>query len=322
MAPGGRSVSVGDWSRRGEVASSILDCGGLTPVVRLNRVVPAGVEVLCKVEYAGPSGSVKDRILPHIVRRALEREELRPGMAIIEGTTGNTGIATSMVGAALGYPVVIVMPEGMSDERKKTIAAYGARLLLTPGAESDVDLVLEKVQELMDAEPGRYFRVNQFSNPDNVEAHHATTGPELWEQVGGRLDAFVAAQGTGGTVTGVGRYLKEQDEAVRIYAVEPAECPILSGGGWGAHRIEGIGDGFIPEVLDLRWVDGVVTVSSDDAVAMARRLAREEGIFAGTSTGANVVAALRIGQRMGPKATVVTVIIDSGLRYLSTDVYR
>jgi cysteine synthase A len=275
-----------DWSRRSSAASGILDATGLTPTVRLSRVAPEGVEVLAKLEYLGPSGSVKDRILPTIVRRAIERGTLRPGMTIIEGTTGNTGIATSMVGAALGYPVVIVMPEGMSDERKKTIAAYGARLVLTPGAESDVDLVLDRVREIMAAEPGRYYRVGQFSNPDNVEAHRLTTGPELWEQVGGSLDAFVASQGTGGTVTGIGLCLKGHDASVRVYTVEPAECPILSGGGWGAHRIEGIGDGFVPDVLDLQVLDGVIQVSSDEAIEMARRMAREEGIFCGISSAA------------------------------------
>jgi cysteine synthase A len=308
-----------DWNSRAEIVDSILDTVGLTPAVRLNKIAPSGVEVIAKVEYFGPSQSVKDRILPRIVRAAIGRGELRPGMSIIEGTTGNTGIATSMVGAALGYPVVIVMPGGMSDERKKTIAAYGARLVLTPGAESDVDLVLDKVRGLMEAEPGRYFRVGQFENPDNVEAHYRTTGPELWAQLGGRLDAFVASQGTGGTITGIGRYLKERDEKVRLYAVEPAECPILSGGAWGAHRIEGIGDGFVPEVLDLELIDGVIQVSSDEAIAMARRLAREEGIFCGISSGCNVVAALKLAAHDSRYRRIATVLNDNGLRYLTTE---
>jgi cysteine synthase A len=308
-----------DWGGRALVAEGVLDASGLTPAVRLQRIPPPGVEIVCKLEYLGPSGSVKDRILPHIVRRAIERGELRPGMSIIEGTTGNTGIATSMVGAALGYPVLIVMPRGMSEERKKTIAAYGAELVLTPGAESDVDLVLDRVRELMEAEPDRYYRVGQFSNPDNVEAHYRTTGPELWEQLEGRVDALVASQGTGGTVTGVGKYLKERDPKVRVYAVEPAECPILSGGGWGAHRIEGIGDGFVPDVLDLEVLDGVIQVSSDESIEMARRLAREEGMFCGISSGCNVAACLKLAGHDGRYRRIVTIANDNGLRYLSTE---
>ena len=308
-----------DWGRRGRVAEGVLETAGLTPAVRLNRVAPEGVEIVVKLEYLGPSGSVKDRILPTIVGRAIERGELRPGMTIIEGTTGNTGIATSMVGAALGYPVVIVMPEGMSEERRKTIAAYGARLVLTSGAESDVDLVLDRVRELIAAEPGRYYLVGQFSNPDNVEAHYNSTGPELWEQLGGWVDAFVASQGTGGTVTGVGRYLKGQDGGIRVYAVEPAECPILSGGPWGAHRIEGIGDGFVPEVLDLDVLDGVIQVGSDEAISIARRLAREEGIFCGISSGCNVAACLKLAAHDARYRRIATVINDNGLRYLSTE---
>jgi cysteine synthase len=308
-----------NWARRGQIADSILDTAGLTPVVRLSKLAPAGVEVLCKVEFFGPSGSVKDRILPHIVARAIERGELRKGMTIIEGTTGNTGIATSMVGAALGFPVTIVMPEGMSDERKKTIAAYGAELVLTPGAESDVDLVLEKVDELKALDAGRYYQVAQFTNRDNIEAHYRTTGPELWEQVDGGLDAFVASQGTGGTVTGIGRYLKEQNPKVKIYAVEPAECPILSGGDRGAHRIEGIGDGFVPEVLDLSVLDGVIQVSSDEAIDMARRLARDEGIFCGISSGCNVVACLKLAKSRPGLGRLATILNDNGLRYLSTE---
>jgi cysteine synthase A len=262
---------------------------------------------------------VKDRILPFLVARAEERGDLRPGMTIIEGTTGNTGIATAMTGAARGYPVVIVMPEGMSDERKKTITAYGAELILTPGAESDVDLVLEKVRELKGASPGTFWEVSQFSNEDNVEAHRRTTGPEIWEQMGGRLDAFVDAQGTGGTLTGVGRYLREQSDTIKIFAVEPEECPILAGGGWGPHRIEGIGDGFIPDNLHLDLLDGVVEVSSHEAIEMARRLAREEGIFCGISSGCNVVGAIKLARAYPRLQTILTMVNDNGLRYLSTE---
>jgi cysteine synthase A len=308
------------WERRARISDSILDTPGFTPLVRLSRVTNGvGAEILAKVEYFGPSGSVKDRILPYIVSQAERRGDLRPGMTIIEATTGNTGIATAMTGAARGYPVVIVMPEGMSDERKKAIMAYGAELILTPGAESDVDLVIEKVRELKSAAPGRYWEVSQFSNADNVSAHRATTGPEIWEQTSGELDAFVDAQGTGGTLTGVAGYLKEQHAHVQIFAVEPAECPILAGGGWGPHRIEGIGDGFIPDNLHLDVIDGVVEVASDEAIDMARRLAREEGIFCGISSGCNVVAALKVARQRPELRRIVTMINDNGLRYLSTE---
>lgn len=309
-----------DWNRRRLPAESILDTAGLTPLVRLHRVTrPSPATVFAKVEYFGPSGSVKDRILPFIVAEAERRGELRPGMTLIEGTTGNTGIATAMVGAAKGYRVIIVMPEGMSLERQQVIRAYGAELVLTPGGESDVDLVLDKVRELKAAHGDTIWEVGQFSNADNVRAHRETTGPEIWEQTGGTIDAFVAAQGTGGTLTGAGAHLKSRRPDVLCFAVEPAECAILAGRGWGAHRIEGIGDGFIPDVLDLRWVDGVVTVSSDEALAMARRLAREEGIFCGISSGCNVAACVKLSRRYPDLSTIVTMINDNGLRYLTTE---
>ncbi len=308
-----------DWQARARAVAGILDTVGLTPMVSLRRLAPEGCEVLGKIEYFSPSGSVKDRIVPHIVRRAIERGDLKPGMTIIEATTGNTGIATAMVGAALGYPVLIVMPQGMSLERQRTIQAYGARLELTPGGESDVDLVMDRVRELKTASPGRFFEVGQFSNQDNVEAHFATTGPEIWTQAEGRLDAFVASQGTGGTITGVTRYLKEVAPHVRSYAVEPAECAILSGGAWGAHRIEGVGDGFIPDVLAVEELDGVIRVSSDEAVEMARRLAKDEGIFCGISSGCNVAACLKLWHRHPEMVRIVTMINDNGLRYLSTE---
>ncbi len=308
-----------NWEARSQAVDGILDTVGLTPMVALRRLAPDGCEVLCKIEYFSPSGSIKDRVVPYIVRRAIERGELKPGMTIIEATTGNTGIATAMVGAALGYPVLIVMPQGMSRERQRTIQAYGAQLELTAGGESDVDLVMDRVKELRAVSPGQFFEVGQFSNQDNVEAHYATTGPEIWAQAQGRLDAFVASQGTGGTITGVTRYLKEVAPHVRSYAVEPGECPILSGGAWGTHRIEGIGDGFIPEVLAVEELDGVIQVSSDEAVEMARRLAKEEAIFCGISSGCNVVACLKLWQRHPELARIVTMINDNGLRYLSTE---
>ena len=308
------------WSRRNEPYDTIIDSAGLTPLVRLRRVAQdVGSTIWVKIEYFGPSGSVKDRILPFLFRSAEGRGDLRPGMGVIEGTTGNTGIATSMVGAALGYPVTIVMPAGMSQERQKTIKAYGAELVLTPGGESDVDLVLKQVQQLKEERPGHYWEVGQFDNADNVTAHYQTTGPELWQQSGGAVEAFVASQGTGGTLTGVSKYLKERSSAVRVYAVEPAECPILAGGGWGAHLIEGIGDGFIPGNLHLDVLDGVIEVTSEEAILMARRLAREEGIFCGISSGCNVVAAKKLALSFPELRTICTMVNDNGLRYLSTE---
>lgn len=310
-----------DWSARGRIAEDITETAGLTPLLRLRKVA-VGPQVLCgKLEFMNPSSSLKDRILRHMIRRAEERGDLRPGMTILEASTGSTGIATSLVGAVKGYPVVIVMPEGMSEERKASMRAYGAELILTPGAESDVDLCLEKVEELKRAHPDRYWEPAQFSNRDNVEAHYATTGPEIWEQSGGGVDVFVASQGSGGTVSGVGRFLKEQNPKVKVYAVEPEECPILSGGSWGTHAIEGIGDGFIPENLDLDVVDGVVTVSSTDAIAMARRLAREEGALCGISSGCNVAAANKLSAALPETKMIVTMINDTGMRYFSTPLF-
>jgi len=309
-----------DWGTRARPVDSVLDTAGFTPMVRLRRLTgDVSADILVKLEYFGPSGSVKDRILPVLVRRAVERGTLRPGMTIIEATTGNTGIATAMTAAAHGYPAVIVMPEGMSDERKKAIRAYGARLELTPGGESDVDLVLDRVRAIKAQEPDRYWEVGQFSNLDNIEAHYRTTGPEVWEQTSGSLDAFVDAQGTGGTLTGVARYLRERREHIAVYAAEPSECPILAGGGWGPHRIEGIGDGFIPDNLHIELLTGVIEVSSDEAIDMARRLAREEGIFCGISSGCNVAAALKLARRRPELRSIVTLICDNGLRYLSTE---
>jgi cysteine synthase A len=309
-----------EWGRNQHIADSVLDVAGLTPLVRLQRVTTeSDAAILAKLEFINPSGSVKDRILPAMVRAAEARGELRPGMALIEGTTGNTGIATAMTGAALGYSVVIVMPAGMSRERQLTMRAYGAEVITTPGGESDVDLVLEKVAELKASNPGQYWEVGQFANQDNVLAHERTTGPEIWEQTAGAVAAVVSAAGTGGTLTGTMRYLKRQNPQVRGYVVEPAECPILSGGTWGPHRIEGIGDGFVPEVLDLDLVDGVITVTSDEAIVMARRLAREEGIFCGISSGCNVAAALKLAQARPDLGTIVTLLSDNGLRYLSTE---
>lgn len=308
-----------DWTRNRKPYDNILQAAGLTPMVRLNKVTQ-GVDatVYGKVEYFNPSGSLKDRILWRMVEAAEERGELKPGMTLIEGTTGNTGIATACAGAVKGYKVIIVMPEGMSDERKKTISAYGAELVFTEGAESDVDIVLEKVKEIKEKNPGKMWEVGQFSNVDNVTAHYVTTGPEIWEQTEGKVDAFVASQGTAGTVSGVGKYLRERNPNVMIFAVEPAECAILSGGEWGSHQIEGIGDGFIPDVLDLDVIDGVIQTTSPESIEMAKRLSREEGIFCGISSGCNVAAALKLARKYPRLTTIVTMINDNGQRYFTT----
>lgn len=311
-----------NWKRHEKVAGDVTDLIGLTPLVRLNKIVKGrDLEILGKAEFLNPSGSLKDRILLKILDDAIESGKLRPGMTIIESTTGNTGISTAMMGAMLGYPVLIVMPEGMSEERKKAVLAYGAKILTLPGAESDVDLVVKKVEEIVSSNPKHYFWVNQFNNALNVQAHYETTGPEIWEQSGGTLEAFVATQGTAGTITGVGRYLKEHDSDIKVYAVEPAECPILSKQRWGSHRIEGIGDGFIPSIFDISILDGVILVSSEEAILMARRLATEEGLFVGISSGANVVACLKLHDRHPELKHMVTMLNDHGFRYFTTPLF-
>lgn len=311
-----------DWGRHGKIADDVTELIGLTPLVRLGKIAGGrDMEILGKAEFLNPSGSLKDRILLKIIKDAVESEKLKPGMTIVESTTGNTGISTAMIGALLGYPVLIVMPEGMSEERKKAIMAYGARILTLPGAESDVDLVIKKVKEIISFDPERYFWVNQFNNVLNVQAHYETTAPEIWEQTGGALDAFVAAQGTAGTITGVGRYLKERNPEIKVYAVEPAECPILSRQRWGSHRIEGIGDGFIPSIFDVSILDGVILVSSEDAIQMAKRLATEEGLFVGISSGANVAACLKLRDRHPELKRMVTMLNDHGFRYFTTPLF-
>ena len=310
-----------NWASRSHICNDITEAVGTTPLLRLRKTA-VGPGVLCgKLELMNPSSSLKDRILRYMVKQAEERNDLRPGMTILEATTGSTGIAAAMIGAAWGYPVTIVMPEGMSEERKACMRAYGAELVLTPGAESDVDISMEKIDELKRLNPGKFWEVAQFSNRDNIMAHYLTTGPEIWEQTNGAVDTFVASQGSGGTLSGVGKYLKEQNPNVKVYAVEPAECPILSGGEWGSHSIEGIGDGFIPDNLDLEYLDGVVTVSSQDAIEMTRQLARLEGVFCGISSGCNVVAANKLASALPDTKFMVTMINDTGMRYLSTPLF-
>jgi cysteine synthase A len=302
------------------ICENVLETIGNTPMIRLSSLSPdINAEICVKMEYSNPSGSLKDRIVAHIVESAEKRGELKPGMILLEGTTGNTGIATCMVGAAKGYKVIIVMPEGMTEERKKTIRAYGAELVLTPGAETDVDLVLEEVEKIKKENGDLIFEIGQFYREDNVNAHYEHTAPEIWEQTGGNLDAFVMCQGTGGTVTGTAKYLKEKNPNIKIYISEPKESPILACGKIGPHKIQGIADGLIPDVLDLQYVDGVVLVSSEEAMQTSRTMARKEGIFCGVSSGCNVAAARKIAQKYPDLKRIVTMVNDNGLRYLSTE---
>src|SRR5262249_397376 len=308
------------WDHNRKRAKSILQTIGYTPLVRLNRVSSEiKPEILVKLEYFSPSGSLKDRIYLNMIEKAERRGDLKQGMTILECSTGNAGIACSFVASVKGYPCIIVMPEGMSEERKKLDAAYGTQMVYTPGGESDVDLALKMVEAIRAKDPARYWVPSQFDNPDNIEAHYKTTGPEIWDQTRGRLDAYVGTQGTGGQLTGIGRFLREQDKKIRLYAGEPAECPLLSRRVWGKHKIEGIGDGFVPRDLDLGLLDGIVTISSDEAIEMARRLGSEEGIFCGISSGANVVAALKVARAHPKMKRIVTMICDSGQRYFSTE---
>lgn len=304
----------------GSCVDSVLDIIGNTPCVRLSKLsadVPGNVYV--KLEMQNPSGGLKDRILLHIVEKAEREGTLRPGMTLIEATTGSTGIATSLIGAVKGYRVMIVMPEGMSVERRRAIQTYGAEVHLTAGGGSDIDAAINRVKEIVEENPDKYFHINQFANPENVAAHYEGTGPEIWNQMDGCIDAFVMAYGTGATLTGVGRYLKERNADIHILGVEPAESPVLARGQKGSHRIEGVGDGIVPPILDTQVMDDLALVTSEDAYATSRLMAREEGIFSGPSSGANVFAALELSKRRPELTNILTVLGDTGWRYLSVD---
>jgi cysteine synthase A len=308
-----------EWPAYARSLESVLDAIGRTPLVRLQRVVAdLDAEILMKLEWYGPSGSLKDRIYLHMFEEAERNGDLSAGKTVLECSTGNAGSACACIAAVKGYRCLIVMPSGMSVERKRLMQAYGAELVFTPGGESDVDLSLEKLQEIYASDPEQYWVPAQFDNPGNIAAHYQTTGPEIWEQCGGQIDALVASQGSGGSLTGAGRYLKQQAPSVRLYAVEPAECPILSHRQWGPHGIEGIGDGFVPRNLDVQELTGVITVSTEESIAMAKRLAREEGIFCGISSGCNVAAAKKLLLKHPEVRTVVVIANDTGQRYFST----
>lgn len=304
------------------IYDSIADTFGNTPLVRIPRL-NAGLpgEVLVKVESFNPAGSVKDRIGIAMIEAAEADGRLRPGMAIVEPTSGNTGIALAFVAAAKGYPIVLVMPETMTIERRNLLKAYGAQLVLTPGSEG-IKGSIARATAIRDAAPNRYFMPQQFENPANPEIHRRTTGEEIWRDTDGSIDAFVAAVGTGGTLTGVGRLLRERRPGVRIVAVEPDASPVLSGGEPGPHKIQGAGTGFIPPILDTGIFDEVLRVTDGEAIAMARRAAREEGLLVGISAGANIHAALEVAARPEMRGKrIVTIGCDTGERYLSNPVF-
>jgi cysteine synthase A len=302
-----------------KVVDSILDAVGDTPLIELRRLAPAGGSQLCgKLESRNPAGSVKDRIGVAMIRDAQERGALRPGMTIVEPTSGNTGIALAMVAAALGYQLVLTMPESMSLERRQVMASYGARIVLTP-AQEDMLGAIRTAEEFKARDPAGVFMPQQFDNPANPEAHRQHTAREILAATGGRLDAFVAGVGTGGTITGVGEVLKAEVPGIRLVAVEPARSPVLSGGKPGLHGIQGIGAGFVPAVLGRELIDEVVTVADEEAFHFTRRLAREEGLLVGPSSGANVAASLRVAQQLGPGKRLVTMLCDTGFRYFSVE---
>jgi cysteine synthase A len=292
--------------------NSVLEAIGNTPLIRLRRI--SSGNVFAKADFLNPGGSIKDRVAKHIIESAEKEGKLTPGMTIIEATSGNTGIGLTVVGVQKGYQVVCVMPENMSEERKKIIRAFGGEIIFSPAGES-LTGSLEKMKELTDADPQRYFVANQFFNPRNPEIHYHQTAPEIWRDTNGEIDIFVAGVGSGGTLQGVGKFLKEKKSGVKIVAVEPKNSAALLGREPGLHHIQGIGDGFVPDVLDVNLVDMVFTVSDEEAVETTRRLSREEGLLVGTSSGANVFAALHMDNG---RNHVVTILPDRAERYFST----
>lgn len=304
------------------IYDSIVDTIGNTPLVRLNRITEgAGATVLAKLEFYSPAASVKDRIGIAIIDAAEASGELLPGGTIVEGTSGNTGIALALVGAARGYRVVLTMPETMSKERRVLLRAYGAELVLTSGADGMRGAV-EKANEIVAATPGAIL-ASQFANAANPAIHRATTGEEIWADTDGNIDIFVAGIGTGGTITGAGGLLKERNPDIQIIAVEPLDSPILSGGTPGPHKIQGLGANFVPAILDTTVYDEVIDVATPDAIATARRLATDEAILGGISSGAAVWGALEVAKRPeNAGKTIVVIVPDFGERYVSTVLYE
>jgi cysteine synthase len=292
---------------------------GHTPTLRLERVVqPDMAEIWCKLEGMNPGGSIKDRTALALVRDGEASGLLAPGGTIVEPTSGNTGIGLAQIAAARGYRLIVCLPGSMSAERRTTLIAYGAELVLTD-PERRMPAAIEEAERIRDRTGA--FYPDQFGNPANPRIHYETTGPELWNDLGRRLDAFVYGSGTGGTISGVGRFLKEQDPHIRVIAVEPARSAVISGGTPGKHKFQGMGPGFIPRNLDRSIIDRVITVAEEDAFPLARRLAREEGLFLGMSSGAIAWAALEVARDVGPGGRVAFIAPDSGARYLTTELY-
>lgn len=301
------------------IANSITDLVGQTPIVKLNRLVEEdSADVYLKLEYMNPGSSVKDRIALAMIETAEESGNLKSGDTIVEPTSGNTGIGLAMIAAAKGYKAVLVMPDTMSMERRNLLRAYGAELVLTPGSEG-MGGAIRKAGEL--AEQKGFFMPQQFKNEANPEVHRRTTGKEIVEQMDS-LDAFISGIGTGGTITGAGQVLKENFPNVKIYAVEPSDSPVLSGGSPGPHKIQGIGAGFVPDILNTDVYDEVITVQNEEAFDFARRAAKEEGILGGISSGAAISAALKVAKQLGKGKKVLAVIPSNGERYLSTPLYQ
>jgi cysteine synthase A len=305
----------------GEEPDARIDAAiGNTPMVRLTRVVePAMAEVWVKIEGMNPGGSIKDRTALGMIVDAERSGALRPGQTIVEPTSGNTGIGLAQVAAARGYPLTLCLPAQMSEERKRTLRAYGARLVLTD-PERRMLAAIEEAERIRDSTGA--WMADQFGNPANPRIHYATTAPELWAQMKGRIDAFVYGSGTGGTISGVGRFLRDRGSRALVVAVEPARSPVLSGGERGQHQFQGMGPGFIPPNIDRAVVDRVVPAWEEDAFPLARRLAREEGLFVGMSSGAITWAALQVARELGPGKRVAMIAPDSGARYLSTALFE
>lgn len=307
-----------------KIYDSVEQLVGRTPLVRLRHLeaeYSLEATILAKLECMNPAGSAKDRVAANMIANAEAAGRLSPGGTVIEPTSGNTGIGLAAVGAAKGYHVVLTMPDTMSVERRNLIAAYGAEIILTPGG-AGMDGAVKKAEELQKATPGSIL-AGQFDNPANPEAHYRTTGPEIWADTDGQVDVFVAGVGTGGTVSGTGRYLKEKNPAVRIVAVEPSRSPLLTEGHAGPHGLQGIGANFVPENLDRALLDEILTVTDEDAYALGRALARKEGLLVGITSGAAAWAAIRLAKRPENQGkTIVALLPDSGERYLSTPMFQ
>ena len=304
-----------------KIYDNVIQTVGNTPLVRINKLNVGEAEILAKLEFFNPCGSVKDRIGLAMIEAAEIADKIRQDTVLVEPTSGNTGIGLAFVCAVKGYKLILVMPESMSVERRKLLKAFGAEIVLTP-ASAGMSGAVAKAKELI-SNTGNMIMLQQFDNPANPEIHRRTTAEEIWRDTDGKVDIFVAGVGTGGTITGVGQVLKKRNPSVKIVAVEPADSAVLSGGQPGSHKIQGIGAGFVPKVLDRNVIDEIICVKNDDAIETARQLAAKEGILAGISSGANVFAAVALSKRTENKGkTIVTIICDTGERYISTELFE